>query len=143
MLEPPPVSCALAGADKVKVAIIREEGSNGDREMASAVYAAGMEPWDVHMSDLLGGKVSLDAFQGIVFVGGFRWVGGWELGLGRQGGTQGLGKVEQVSQVATASWPRAGRPSWCSPAAASPDRFNIQFRPGCASCHALPAAMPT
>lgn len=34
---------------------------------------AGMEPWDVHMSDLLSGAVSLDAFQGIVFVGGFRW----------------------------------------------------------------------
>lgn len=32
-----------------------------------------MEPWDVHMSDLLSGAVSLDAFQGIVFVGGFRW----------------------------------------------------------------------
>ena len=59
-------------AGKVRVAIIREEGSNGDREMASAVYAAGMEPWDVHMSDLLAGAVSLDAFQGIVFVGGFR-----------------------------------------------------------------------
>lgn len=36
---------------------------------------AGMEPWDVHMSDLLSGAVSLDAFQGIVFVGGFRWGG--------------------------------------------------------------------
>jgi phosphoribosylformylglycinamidine synthase len=58
------------------VAIIREEGSNGDREMASAVYAAGMEPWDVHMSDLLAGAASLDAFQGIVFVGGFRCAAG-------------------------------------------------------------------
>ena len=55
------------------MAIIREEGSNGDREMAAAVYTAGMQPVDVHMSDLLAGTVSLDAFQGIVFVGGFRW----------------------------------------------------------------------
>ncbi|KAL4423911.1 hypothetical protein ABPG75_001212 [Micractinium tetrahymenae] len=63
----------LAASDKVRVAIIREEGSNGDREMASAVYAAGMEPWDVHMSDLLAGKISLDDLQGIVFVGGFSY----------------------------------------------------------------------
>ncbi|KAI7838801.1 hypothetical protein COHA_007416 [Chlorella ohadii] len=69
-----PTCClSTAPAGKVKVAIIREEGSNGDREMAAAVYAAGMEPWDVHMSDLLSGAVSLDAFQGIVFVGGFSY----------------------------------------------------------------------
>jgi phosphoribosylformylglycinamidine (FGAM) synthase-like amidotransferase family enzyme len=42
----------------------REEGSNGDREMASAIYAAGMDPWDIHMSDLLNGEVDLDDFQG-------------------------------------------------------------------------------
>jgi len=58
---------------KVRVAIIREEGSNGDREMAAAVWAAGMEPWDVTMSDLLTGKTVLEAFQGIVFVGGFSY----------------------------------------------------------------------
>lgn len=55
------------------MAILREEGSNGDREMAAAVYAAGMEPWDLHMSDLLAGTATLDDFQGLVFVGGFRW----------------------------------------------------------------------
>ena len=48
----------------MRVAIIREEGSNGDREMASAVYAAGMEPWDITMSDLLDGRSALDCFQG-------------------------------------------------------------------------------
>lgn len=51
----------------------REEGSNGDREMASAVWAAGMEPWDITMSDLLAGRASLDSFAGIVFVGGFSY----------------------------------------------------------------------
>ncbi len=51
-------------AGKVRVAIIREEGSNGDREMGAAVYAAGMEPWDITMSDLLSGRASLDSFQG-------------------------------------------------------------------------------
>jgi phosphoribosylformylglycinamidine synthase len=57
---------------KPKVAIIREEGSNGDREMTSAFYQAGFETWDVTMTDLLG-KVSLDDFRGIAFVGGFSY----------------------------------------------------------------------
>lgn len=58
---------------KPKVAVIREEGSNGDREMSAAFYAAGFEPWDVAMSDLLNGTISLDDFRGIVFVGGFSY----------------------------------------------------------------------
>jgi phosphoribosylformylglycinamidine synthase len=58
------------------VAIIREEGSNGDREMSAAVYAAGMEPWDITMSDLINGRASLDSFRGIIFVGGFSYAGG-------------------------------------------------------------------
>lgn len=58
---------------KPKVAVIREEGSNGDREMAAAFYAAGFEPWDVTMSDLLKGSISLDNFRGLVFVGGFSY----------------------------------------------------------------------
>lgn len=49
---------------QVRVAVLREEGSNGDREMGSAIYAAGMEPWDITMSDLLDGRASLDSFQG-------------------------------------------------------------------------------
>jgi phosphoribosylformylglycinamidine synthase len=63
----------MASSDKVPVAILREEGSNGDREMASAFYAAGFEPWDVTMSDLLAGHVSLDRFRGVVAVGGFSY----------------------------------------------------------------------
>ncbi|XP_052189982.1 probable phosphoribosylformylglycinamidine synthase, chloroplastic/mitochondrial [Diospyros lotus] len=58
---------------KPKVAIIREEGSNGDREMSAAFFAAGFEPWDVTMSDLLSGAISLHDFRGIVFVGGFSY----------------------------------------------------------------------
>lgn len=53
----------LAASDKVRVAILREEGSNGDREMGAAAYAAGMEPWDITMSDLINGRASLDTFQ--------------------------------------------------------------------------------
>jgi phosphoribosylformylglycinamidine synthase len=63
----------LRQTDKHKVAIIREEGSNGDREMTSAFFWAGFEPWDVTMTDLLEEKVSLDQFRGIVFVGGFSY----------------------------------------------------------------------
>ncbi|TVU45393.1 hypothetical protein EJB05_04880 [Eragrostis curvula] len=60
----------LVASLKPKVAVIREEGSNGDREMAAAFYAAGFEPWDVTMSDLLAGKSSLVEFRGAAFVGG-------------------------------------------------------------------------
>ena len=60
----PFVSLPLQATGKVRVAVIREEGSNGDREMGAAVWAGGMEPWDVTMSDLLNGRASLDSFQG-------------------------------------------------------------------------------
>ncbi|NLI29535.1 MAG: phosphoribosylformylglycinamidine synthase [Nitrospiraceae bacterium] len=58
---------------KPRVAIIREEGSNGDREMHSAFFSAGFETWDVTMSDLLDGRITLDSFRGVVFVGGFSY----------------------------------------------------------------------
>lgn len=61
----------LASKTKIPVAIVREEGSNGDREMTSAFYAAGFEPWDVVMSDLRAGRMTLERFRGLVFVGGF------------------------------------------------------------------------
>ncbi|MFC2122401.1 phosphoribosylformylglycinamidine synthase [Bacteroidota bacterium] len=63
----------LLQKDKPKVAIIREEGSNGDREMTSAFYWAGFEPWDVTMTDILEERISLDRFRGVVFVGGFSY----------------------------------------------------------------------
>ncbi|GLT43829.1 hypothetical protein SLA2020_177590 [Shorea laevis] len=63
----------MKATSKPKVAIIREEGSNGDREMSAAFYAAGFEPWDVAMSDLLTGTISLHDFRGIAFVGGFSY----------------------------------------------------------------------
>ncbi|BCB95678.1 phosphoribosylformylglycinamidine synthase [Dissulfurispira thermophila] len=55
------------------VAIIREEGSNGDREMTSAFYMAGFEPWDVTMTDMLNERINLSKFKGIAFVGGFSY----------------------------------------------------------------------
>lgn len=56
-----------------KVAIIREEGSNGDREMAAAFMMAGFEAYDVTMSDLITNQQQLDSFNGIAFVGGFSY----------------------------------------------------------------------
>jgi phosphoribosylformylglycinamidine synthase len=58
---------------KPKVAIIREEGSNSDREMTSAFYQAGFDTWDVSMTDFLEGRVSLADFRGVAFVGGFSY----------------------------------------------------------------------
>lgn len=58
---------------KPKVAILREEGSNGDREMAAAFYLAGFEVWDICMQDLINDKISLKDFKGIAFVGGFSY----------------------------------------------------------------------
>lgn len=63
----------MTAISKPKVAVIREEGSNGDREMSAAFHAAGFEPWDVTMSDLLNGAISLHEFRGVVFVGGFSY----------------------------------------------------------------------
>jgi phosphoribosylformylglycinamidine synthase len=71
---PEPTRPELTGnADKPKVAIIREEGSNGDREMTSAFFQAGFEPWDVAMQDFLSERVSLAEFSGLAFVGGFSY----------------------------------------------------------------------
>ncbi|MBA4349034.1 MAG: phosphoribosylformylglycinamidine synthase [Thermodesulfovibrio sp.] len=58
---------------KPSVAIIREEGSNGDREMTSAFYQAGFETWDVTMTDLLNDRINLSRFKGLAFVGGFSY----------------------------------------------------------------------
>ncbi len=56
-----------------RVAVVREEGSNSDREMSSAFHLAGFEVWDVAMSDLLSGTAILAPFQGIGFPGGFAY----------------------------------------------------------------------
>jgi phosphoribosylformylglycinamidine synthase len=55
----------------IKAAIIREKGSNGDREMAWSIYLAGFDVKDVHMTDLISGRETLEELNLIVFVGGF------------------------------------------------------------------------
>lgn len=55
----------------VKAAIIREKGTNGEREMAYALHLAGFDVKDVHMTDLASGRETLEDINMIVFCGGF------------------------------------------------------------------------
>ena len=55
----------------IKAAIIREKGVNGDREMAYIMYLSGIDVKDVHMTDLIAGRETLEDINMIVFVGGF------------------------------------------------------------------------
>ena len=71
------------GADKPRVAILREQGVNSQYEMAAAFMRAGFAAVDVHMSDLLNGDDSLANYQGLIACGGFSFGdvlgagGGW------------------------------------------------------------------
>ncbi|MGP4712601.1 MULTISPECIES: phosphoribosylformylglycinamidine synthase [unclassified Psychrobacter] len=59
--------------EKPKVAILREQGVNGQTEMAAGFTRAGFEAVDVHMSDLLEGRINLRDFDGLVACGGFSY----------------------------------------------------------------------
>jgi phosphoribosylformylglycinamidine synthase len=56
-----------------RVAVLREQGVNGQVEMAAAFDRAGFTPVDVHMSDLLAGRHTLDEFVGLAACGGFSY----------------------------------------------------------------------
>ena len=58
---------------KPKIAILREQGVNGQVEMAAAFTRAGFDAYDVHMSDLMAGRVKLDTFQMLAACGGFSY----------------------------------------------------------------------
>jgi phosphoribosylformylglycinamidine synthase len=60
-----------ASQPRPKAAIIREKGSNSEREMANAMYLAGFDVKDVHMTDLIAGRETLEDIQFIGAVGGF------------------------------------------------------------------------
>ena len=55
----------------VRAAILRDKGTNGEREMAYALYLAGFDVKDVHLTDLIAGRETLEDVQMIVFCGGF------------------------------------------------------------------------
>ena len=84
--KPAPTAASIMNEEKKhKVAVIRQEGSNGDREMLSAFICAGFEVWDVTVKDLLSGNTTLDQFRGIVFVGGFSFADVLDSGKGWAG----------------------------------------------------------
>ena len=116
---------------KPRIAILREQGVNGQVEMAAAFMRAGFDCQDLHMSDLLSGSIQLDAFQALAACGGFSYGdvlgggGGWaksilfhdalvqqftdfmasNLTLGICNGCQMLAHLKELIPGATA-WPR-------------------------------------
>lgn len=77
------ITARLLSAPRPKVAILREQGVNGHVEMAAAFDRAGFTSIDVHMTDIINGRVSLRDFTGLVACGGFSYGdvlgagGGW------------------------------------------------------------------
>ena len=67
------IAAPLVETGRPRVAILREQGVNGQVEMAASFNTAGLECVDVHMSDVLEGRVSLEDFQGLVACGGFSY----------------------------------------------------------------------
>uniref|UniRef100_A0A8D8VXN4 Phosphoribosylformylglycinamidine synthase n=1 Tax=Cacopsylla melanoneura TaxID=428564 RepID=A0A8D8VXN4_9HEMI len=57
----------------ISIAVLREEGINGDREMSAMAQVCGFEVWDITVQDLLENKITLDRFKGLVFPGGFSY----------------------------------------------------------------------
>ena len=81
--DPNAVPTFSVGGARPQVAVLREQGVNGQLEMAAAFERAGFAPIDVHMTDLISGAVSLDGFPALVACGGFSYGdvlgggGGW------------------------------------------------------------------
>jgi len=55
----------------IKAGIVRDKGTNGEREMAYALYLAGFDVKDIHMTDLVSGRETLEDINMVVFCGGF------------------------------------------------------------------------
>ena len=75
------ITAPYIGKVRPKMAVLREQGVNGQVEMAAAFDRAGFDCVDLHMSDVIAGRRSLDEFQGLVACGGFSF--GDVLGAGR------------------------------------------------------------
>ena len=71
----------VPGLSRPRIAILREQGVNGQIEMAAAFDRAGFDAVDVHMSDLIEKRITLDGFKGLAACGGFSY--GDVLGAGR------------------------------------------------------------
>ncbi|NGY06707.1 phosphoribosylformylglycinamidine synthase [Solimonas terrae] len=113
-------------ARRPKVAILREQGVNGQYEMAYAFAAAGFESVDVHMSDVLEGRVKLADFAGLVACGGFSY--GDVLGAG-----QGWAKTILFNERGRSEFQQF---------LASPERFALGVCNGCQMFAALKDIVP-
>ena len=122
----PDTSAAPRIAKPPKVAILREQGVNGHAEMAWAFHRAGFESVDVHMSDVLEGRVKLADFAGLAACGGFSY--GDVLGAG-----QGWAKTILFNERARAEF--AGF-------LANPERFALGVCNGCQMFAALKSIVP-
>jgi phosphoribosylformylglycinamidine synthase len=94
----------IATGSRPRIAVLREQGVNGHVEMAAAFHKAGFASVDVHMSDILGGRVDLDSFKGLVACGGFSY--GDVLGAG-EGWAKSIRFNEQVRQQFAGFFERA------------------------------------
>jgi phosphoribosylformylglycinamidine synthase len=63
----------LIGGARPRIAILREQGVNGQIEMGAAFERAGFDAYDVHMSDIIAGRTSLAEFKGFAACGGFSY----------------------------------------------------------------------
>jgi phosphoribosylformylglycinamidine synthase len=63
----------IAKGARPQIAVLREQGVNGQVELAAAFDRAGFAAFDVHMSDIIGGRATLEAYSGIVAGGGFSY----------------------------------------------------------------------
>jgi phosphoribosylformylglycinamidine synthase len=122
-----PAAALVARASKrPRVAILREQGVNGQIEMAAAFTRAGFDAVDVHMSDVLRAEVDWGGFRGLVVCGGFSY--GDVLGAG-----QGWAKSILFNEGARASLARFFE---------RPDTFSLGVCNGCQMLSALKSLIP-
>jgi phosphoribosylformylglycinamidine synthase len=112
--------------ERPRVAILREQGVNGQVEMAAAFTEAGFDAIDVHMSDLLSERVSLERYRGVVACGGFSY--GDVLGAG-QGWARSILLHARAREQMTAFFRRK-------------DAFALGVCNGCQAFSALKALIP-
>ena len=91
LVTPPPCkltftpTVSLKTSWRPRVAVLREEGTNGDHELKAILDDVGFKPYDVAMSDLLAGTITLDEFQGVCPAGGFSFKDVFDAGKGQAG----------------------------------------------------------
>jgi len=122
----PVAALNLVASRRPRVAILREQGVNGHIEMAYAFHAAGFDSVDVHMSDILEGRVTLDGFAGLAACGGFSY--GDVLGAGQGWAKSILFNARAREQFQTFL--------------ARPDRFALGVCNGCQMFAALKDIVP-